>query len=411
MSIYDKQISSLTTDDLQELLDEQAIENIRLEFKREAPGKDETLKKLSSFANTYGGYLVIGAEADNSGHLQGLPGVIEISGFKQRIVQWCYESIYPPVQPFVSEAIPSPQNSTNVCYVIVVEESEEAPHFLNSRKGVYVRTDEFSQKFEPQLATFEEIQHLSNRRALCEERRDHLFERAERRFLTHVQLDYKTTPNTVGDIGTTLKLALVPRYPAAPLADETKLLDIIGEKRVSWRQVGFPSMVTHPLSQHESALILNPVFLFSFFQADIWGHLYYAAEVERVDPETGGENSIHTYSMLGYLLVFLEHARVIYEVLGYNGTLNIHFCLEHVLDRHFWRAPQDGASIPASCLDDTIEFFADSTGERLHTDRNGVARDLIRRLFFAANVPWVAKSEQAAQQMISYGYTYNMWKD
>ena len=55
MSIYDKSIADLATDDLQSLLDEGAVENVRLEFKLEAPAKDETLKKLSSFANTYGG--------------------------------------------------------------------------------------------------------------------------------------------------------------------------------------------------------------------------------------------------------------------------------------------------------------------------------------------------------------------
>ena len=65
MSIYDKTVADLATSDLQELLDERAVENIRLEFKRQDVGKDEWLKKLSSFANTYGGYLVVGAEADS----------------------------------------------------------------------------------------------------------------------------------------------------------------------------------------------------------------------------------------------------------------------------------------------------------------------------------------------------------
>ena len=56
----------ITTEDLQELVVERAVENVRLEFKREIPGKDETLKKLSSLANTFGGDLVIGAAAPSS---------------------------------------------------------------------------------------------------------------------------------------------------------------------------------------------------------------------------------------------------------------------------------------------------------------------------------------------------------
>ena len=60
MSIFNKTITALATADLQELLTEQAVENIRLEFKTLSPAKDEMLKKLSSFANTYGGYVIVG---------------------------------------------------------------------------------------------------------------------------------------------------------------------------------------------------------------------------------------------------------------------------------------------------------------------------------------------------------------
>ncbi len=59
------------------------VENVRLEFKREVPGKNETLKKLSSCANTFGGYLVVGAEAANDGRITGLPAVELQHGYKQ----------------------------------------------------------------------------------------------------------------------------------------------------------------------------------------------------------------------------------------------------------------------------------------------------------------------------------------
>ena len=72
LAIYDKSISRMDTADLQLLLDEVAVENVRLEFKRDDPVKDEWLKKLSSFANTFGGYVIIGAEADSqTGRLLG----------------------------------------------------------------------------------------------------------------------------------------------------------------------------------------------------------------------------------------------------------------------------------------------------------------------------------------------------
>jgi predicted HTH transcriptional regulator len=66
MSFFTTAITQLTTADLQSLLGANAVENVRLEFKLEIPSKDETLKKLSSFANTFGGFLVIGAQASST---------------------------------------------------------------------------------------------------------------------------------------------------------------------------------------------------------------------------------------------------------------------------------------------------------------------------------------------------------
>lgn len=82
MSIYTTPIPLLKTADVLELLqDGGAVENVRLEFKSEIPDKDETLKKLSSFANTYGGFVVIGAKANSAtGRLEVLPGVMPENG-------------------------------------------------------------------------------------------------------------------------------------------------------------------------------------------------------------------------------------------------------------------------------------------------------------------------------------------
>jgi len=203
MTLFDKSIGALTSGDLQELLTDQAVENVRLEFKSVDPSKDEMLKKLSSFANTYGGYMVVGAAADGAGKLQSLPGVATINGYRQRIVQWCYDGAWPPLEIFVSDPIVSPQDATKVCYVIEVPLSAETPHFLDGRNGAYVRTDEFSQRFEPRLATYEELTHLGNRRTALVQRRERLTQRAIDRFNTFVQNTYEKTEGTKGSIGAT----------------------------------------------------------------------------------------------------------------------------------------------------------------------------------------------------------------
>ena len=60
MTVFEKQVTDITYQDLAQLVSDKAKENVRLEFKREILSKDEALKKISSMANTYGGIIVIG---------------------------------------------------------------------------------------------------------------------------------------------------------------------------------------------------------------------------------------------------------------------------------------------------------------------------------------------------------------
>ena len=89
--------------------------------------------------------------------------------------------------------------------MIFVRESDLAPHFLSGRKGVYVRTDEFSSRFEARLATENELRHLLDRRDLIRKRRTALIDRARERFQSFTESRYRdfrkelTTPKeTIG---------------------------------------------------------------------------------------------------------------------------------------------------------------------------------------------------------------------
>jgi predicted HTH transcriptional regulator len=190
VSIFSKAVSQVETADLQELVQEKAVENARLEFKLLVPSKDDTSKKLSSFANTFGGYMVVGAKANSAdGRIEDLPGVDEEAGYKQKVIDWCFKHVSPPLTVEVSDPIPAPNASGKVCYVIYTPESEVAPHFLNGRKGIWVRTDEFSARFEAELANDNELRHLLDRRKLIRERRVSLLDRARKRFDTLAAAD------------------------------------------------------------------------------------------------------------------------------------------------------------------------------------------------------------------------------
>ena len=119
MSIFSKSIDVINTEDINELLNDNSVENVRLEFKLQEPSKDELVKKLSSFANTYGGWLIVGAQASGfDGRLNALPGVNKIPGYKQKVVQWCFDNISPPIEVAIS--IPYPHLMIKIDSVIYI---------------------------------------------------------------------------------------------------------------------------------------------------------------------------------------------------------------------------------------------------------------------------------------------------
>ena len=406
MSIFSTPIPALATADLQELLDDQAVENVRLEFKREVPGKDETLKKLSSFANTFGGYLVVGAEAGNDGRINGLPGVELRRGYKQTIIQWCTGGASPPLTAEVSDPIPTLTGDGRMCYVISVPESEFSPHFLNGRKGSYVRTDEFSARFEPRLATERKLRYLLGRRRLTRERRTSLLQRARERFQTFSRQQTTKDPKGSKPPPVFLALSLVPRYPARPVVEHAKLLSLLRETTVAWRGVVFPRNQSI-ISQHESAIALRPSNRWSLLEANIWGMLRYAIGIEAGLEEYGG---IHRAEFVGYVLVVLEHAARIMRELGLTTAIHVELLLQGVRGVPWVYFPEGVAEHgPRSELDDTVSFTLTTTTDVLTMSRDGLAMDVLRLVFFAMNWPGTADDPQKLAALVTSGYQYNRW--
>jgi hypothetical protein len=278
---------------------------------------------------------------------------------------------------------------------------------LNSRKGAYVRTDEFSQRFQPQLATFSELLQLTNRRALAEGRKEALFGRAHGRWATFVSGEFAARPRP-GRIGATLEFFICPRFPSKPLADQRRLLHLIARESVSWRSVRFP-MGDALLSQHESAVVLSPTSGLSYMESSVWGHVYHAVEVERSGPDITG---IHLPAFVGRILVFLEHAKRVYAGLAFDGTLEARIHLDHVRGKPWVHFPDGSPNEgPSSRLDDEVRFSTEFTTARLRTELHTVAADLMRAILFALNWADAATNDAIVRSFIRSGYGYNSWQE
>lgn len=360
MSIFSKQIHQLTYRDIRELLTEGAQENIRLEFKRDYPGKQNLLKKLSAFANTYGGYLVMGVEEDGRGRVKSLPGVSRINRFDQTVVQWCFEEIFPPITPFISTPIPSEEEPNRFFYVIYVEQSRETPHVLNkSRNGLYVRTDEYSQKFLTRLAKFDELEYLMSNRKKSDSLLAVILKRAEERLETHKEIRFEEHHGT----DSLLKLCFVPLFPHNRIFKAEKLLSLAQRSAIHARGGNLPDFSDDKLhSQFESIISVNPgISYYSYFEINVYNMLYYVCDVTREYPRESQPGSLFlkvlpAKVLMAEIILFLRYARKFYRKSGFEGLLKLIVAMENIKGRRLKIEDSGEEDVRISYLDNSLSL-------------------------------------------------------
>jgi predicted HTH transcriptional regulator len=166
-----------------QFLETGAREGIVLEFKSDFPAHLD--KTLAALANTFGGVILIGVDETETGQAQ-LPiaGIELKKGLRERVMQIGLESVYPPIFPEVrvvefrsEEKLAEPDKAI---VVIRVNESEHAPHAVESGTTVYLRVDNISKRIE-RKATVGEIEWLTNKRQYSLDEKARILQAADRR--------------------------------------------------------------------------------------------------------------------------------------------------------------------------------------------------------------------------------------
>ncbi len=386
MSIFLKQVHQLTFEDIRELLREGAEENIRLEFKREYPGKSNLLKKMSAFANTYGGYIIMGIDEDGRGRAKSLPGVERINRFDQTIVQWCFEEIFPPIIPYVSPPIPHGEIEDRYFYVIYVEQSMETPHVLNkSRNGLYVRTDEYSQKFLTRLAKFDELEYLMSKRRKAEDFVNSLLSRASQRLETHKVIHFEEHHGT----DSLLTLCLIPSFPHSRMFGAEKLLGYAQQSVQEARGGVLPDFSDSKIhSQFESIISENPgISYYSYFEINIYNMLYYVCDVTREYQYENINGSpflkvIPLKVLMAEIILFLRYAGSFFANSGFDGLLNFIVAMDNIKGRQLRIEDHQADPRRISYLDNHFQTRR-SLSVRDLSNEEMISGDLFRELCFS----------------------------
>jgi Putative DNA-binding domain len=174
MSLWHKPASLIEFSDVDAFCQTMQPEGARLDYKGVAFPKD-LAKTIAAFANTLGGLIILGVEADSTLNKPIWPPTLGLpaeAGLSERVIQIAQDGIYPPVGVAVSSVIPNDLLPGHVLLVIRVNESREAPHAVDKNRRVYVyeRVDNKSEPYE--LADMDRIQYLLARRQRLVDQRE-----------------------------------------------------------------------------------------------------------------------------------------------------------------------------------------------------------------------------------------------
>ena len=133
-NIFQKKLDEIVCSDIKNLITIGYKERQSIEYKKEMYGrsdsdKKEMLKDISSMANAYGGYLLIGIEADASGIPIKPFHISDAEKERDRIEQSCLSSIEPRISGLKSKTIKL--DSGEEIIIIFIPRSIKKPHMVS----------------------------------------------------------------------------------------------------------------------------------------------------------------------------------------------------------------------------------------------------------------------------------------
>jgi hypothetical protein len=233
--LFPKPISDLTFEDIEEFC-KRFKENTRVEYKStfDDSVKRKLPKVLSSFANSYGGILIIGINAPAGAPQEPYEGIV----FPERepgltVQSLCRDNIFPEIPlytNFVSSRTPD-----NAFLVAQVNESPKAPHAIENSTQVHVRAEGGTERTS--LADIILVERMLLRRREVLARWKEFFDESDR--LAKAVGFALDTPR--------LGLRIGPQYPTEVVITREKVSEFLSEHNRRYR-AGFlqQEVLRHP---------------------------------------------------------------------------------------------------------------------------------------------------------------------
>jgi hypothetical protein len=255
-------------------------------------------------------------------------GVDLKKGLRERVLQIALEAVYPPVFPEVRvvefkshEELAEPDKAI---VVIRVNESDHAPHAVESGTTVYLRVDNVSKRFE-RKATIGELEWLTNKRQRSLDEKTRILQAANRRAIGARNTRRNRRQGQRYCRKGAMRLWTIPTFPRLPIADPKELATILQKSHVQL------NTDIHFLPQGdmqrvaEGVLYLGSSWSSEFQQQGLILHEFdYWWDYHAHNSFPGGK-WLSPRATAALLSGVLELSLLIYRKAGYSGLLDFRF--------------------------------------------------------------------------------------
>lgn len=323
--MFNLRLEEVSFERIQAFCEQKVPECETIDYKREIPTNLE--KTISAMANTYGGIILIGVEADQKNNVPvDIPGIVFEKGLEEKITGICLRSIYRPVFPEIKPCGFVDENGKEKALLFIrVQESDSTPHAINNNTDVYIRIRSQSEKFE-RKATIDEIDWLKNRREKAVEFRQQLLNRARHRYHSKTaSLNY--LQNCFREV------YVVPTFPHNILFSYDEFFSVLQKIKNEAQENGFKravdSIVELSKTTRESLYIFEmrkgpegfPYYMY-YQEYNMFGLVYRKNSFwEPCFPET--KEAFDVKSFLQDLYYVLKFGLLLYKCVGYHGVVTI----------------------------------------------------------------------------------------
>lgn len=139
---FEKRIEELVQDDLRQLIEKEVAEGYFVEYKSDIPAAAKIAKSIASFANSYGGWLIVGVRTNDDNIAREICGIDRaVHGDPISKIRDSIKAHVDPVPVFRIRSID--RGDGRVVVIVHVPDSQETP-FIHSDGRVYRRVHDAS---------------------------------------------------------------------------------------------------------------------------------------------------------------------------------------------------------------------------------------------------------------------------